>query len=121
MYMAEIQHRSQVTRDDQNSELTFEEHPGKRAQEKEVQQTGHDAADDSLIRLADPTNEQHLGNQQAHAEILVDRRSVRLQTESSGESREKIPSRRDCARVCVCRIDRRPRAAIYITFSPRNN
>jgi len=80
---------------ERNSELTFEEHPGERAQEEEVQQTGHDTADDPLIRLADPTNEQHLGYQQAHAEILVDRRPVRLQTGSS-ESREKIPSRRDC-------------------------
>lgn len=36
---------------------TFEEHPGERAQEEEVQQTGDDAADDSLIRLPDPANE----------------------------------------------------------------
>lgn len=63
-----------------SSELTFEEHPGERAQEEEVQQTSHDAADDPLICLADPTDEQHLGYQQAHAEILVDRRPVRLRT-----------------------------------------
>jgi len=69
-----------------NSELTFEEHPGERAQEEEVQQTGHDTADDPLIRLADPADEQHLGYQQAHAEILVDRRPVRLQTGSRIES-----------------------------------
>lgn len=61
---------------------TFEEHPGERAQEEEVQQAGHDAADDPLIRLADPADEEHLGYQQAYAEILVDRRPVRLQAES---------------------------------------
>lgn len=59
--------------------LTFEEHPGERAQEEEVQQAGHDAADDPLISLADPANEEYLGDQQTHAKILVDRRPIRLQ------------------------------------------
>jgi len=48
-----------------------------------MQQAGYDAADYPLISLADPANEEYLGNQQAHAEILVDRRSVRLQIRES--------------------------------------
>lgn len=50
-----------------------------------MQQAGYDAADDPLIRLADPTDEEHLGYQQAHAEILMNRRPVRLQVGSSGQ------------------------------------
>lgn len=76
--------------------LTFEEHPGERAQEEEVQQAGHDAADDPLIGLADPANEENLGDQQTKAEILVDRRPVRLHKSGIGEGEKgKIPFRRD--------------------------
>ena len=40
-----------------HSRGTFQEHPGERAEEEEVQQSGDDAADNSLIRLPDSANE----------------------------------------------------------------
>lgn len=59
--------------------LTFEEHPREGAEENEVKQSRDDAADDGLVGLTDAEEKEDFGQQEAGAEILVYRRSVRLE------------------------------------------
>ena len=61
------------------SPLTFEEHPGEGGEEEVVQETSNYAAEDTVLRLTDTGQEHDLADQQADAQVLVDRVPVRLQ------------------------------------------
>ena len=65
--------------DEHDVELeAFQQHPHESAQEEVVQQSGNDAAEDPVARLVDSGQEDQLGDQQADAQVLVDRRTVTL-------------------------------------------
>ena len=57
----------------------FQTHPGEGGEEEVVEAGGDDAADDAMVGLLDAHHEDHLGDEEAQHQVLVDRVAVTLE------------------------------------------